>query len=575
MPLFFAASLGSEDGQKRAGSAVLDALTVDGRRTLQTYQTDKVILALDGDPNHDASCLAKSPNGNVIAFAGYAYNLAEAGLEQGTPDQTARILLAAFEQKGVAAFKGLNGYFAAAIWEAETRKLHVLRDAMGLHPAFVLGRRGATLACSEYQPLMRFFEEENALCPDAVLEYLLAGTVLGGKTFVSDIKMLDAGAALSVQNGRVATQVYDRFGLDEPVVDASLDEHAEAVNEAFVSGMKRRLAHFGPSAGPINLTGGLDTRLILSSIPSDVRADLTWVTSRNPHLAEAEDTEVIYAKLVAARFGVKHIIRAPNPDLSVNDFSDTTFEATRRLPSAAVRNIHGVYGTELLGGCFRAGFEGVFAVTGSVEETVENLFTPEFVAKLGSLDDLKAFISRSRDLGMPDMLRPLLGGFLTTLYGGMLGGWAAPWEKFLLSEHYPFLDREVVNALLRVPPRHLENYALYARLFLNHHRVAAELPFHSGACRHPDLMIVMPGHADPDARARRYGVFADQLRQTILAGQRPHLGSILANWPDAEFLRTDRAQPLTKAQVHLLELEAWLGRYLGFDAAATRPPARG
>ncbi len=561
MPLFFAAYFESCEQQGVDISAVLDELTVDGRRALLTHQTDQVILAVDGDQRHDASLLAKSPIGNVLAFAGYAYNLAETGLEQNTPSHTANILLAAFEEKGFAAFEGLNGHFAAALWEAETRTLHVLRDALGIHPAFVLRRRGVTLACSEFQPLLKFHAEENELCPNAVTEYLLAGTVLGSKTFVSGIDALDAGTVLTVNGFKTEARVYDNFLFPDPDEHASLDDHAEAVNAAFTKGLGTRLGHLGPTIGPINLTGGLDTRLILSSIPPDVRSALSFSTTRNSYLSEAEDLEVVYARLVAAKFGVTHTIRQPSHDLDANDFSADALEATRRLPSAAVRNVHGVYGTELLGGCFRSGFRGVFSVNGSIDETIEKLFKSDYVAKLGPLDDLMAFKARSNDLGVHDMLKPLLSGFFTTLYGGMLGGWAVPWERFLLSEHYPFLDRDVLTALLRVPPKLLENYNLYARLFLSHHNVATELPFHSGACRHHDLMIVTPKYADPKAKARRYSAFADQLRQSGSRGQSLLLESILANRSETEFLRRSIAQPLTNAQLNLLDLEAWLGKY--------------
>src|SRR5690554_907473 len=95
----------------------------------------------------------------VIAFNGEIYNYRElkAPLQkEGYPFRTqtdTEVLLALFEQKGVACLDELNGMFAFAIWDRETRRLFLARDRLGKKPLYYYQEDGRFAFASEIKAL--------------------------------------------------------------------------------------------------------------------------------------------------------------------------------------------------------------------------------------------------------------------------------------------------------------------------------------------------------------------------------------------------------------------------------------
>lgn len=112
----------------------------------------------------------------VVTFNGEIYNFLELQRElvrlghsfRGTSDT--EVMLAAFEEWGVPqAVPRLNGMFALAVWDAEERSLHLIRDRLGKKPLYygLNGRTlyfGSELKALRHVPGFRSEVDRDALC---------------------------------------------------------------------------------------------------------------------------------------------------------------------------------------------------------------------------------------------------------------------------------------------------------------------------------------------------------------------------------------------------------------------------
>jgi asparagine synthase (glutamine-hydrolysing) len=244
----------------------------------------------------------------VLIFNGEIYNylelraeLMDLGVRFVTKGDT-EVLLAAFITYGVASLQRLNGMFAFAIWDRETKTLFAARDRMGVKPLFYgLGDGGLFAFASELQAL-RGLPLDFALRATALTQYLRNGFIRSPNTIFQGIQELRPAHYLNYDHEGLKLERYWEPPLpDHTLAEQSVHEHGEELRHLFRSAVKLRLRSDVPLGA--FLSGGLDSSAVVTSMNT---LGETAIHTFAIGFDGAGYDESPQARKVAEYFGTKH-----------------------------------------------------------------------------------------------------------------------------------------------------------------------------------------------------------------------------------------------------------------------------
>ncbi|HZD24747.1 MAG TPA: asparagine synthase (glutamine-hydrolyzing), partial [Alphaproteobacteria bacterium] len=152
----------------------------------------------------------------VVAYNGEIYNFAELRAEleplghrfRGHSDT--EVMLAAIVEWGLRpALERFVGMFAFALWDRETRELHLGRDRLGIKPLYYAELGGTLLFGSELHALRRHPAFRGTLDRDALTLYLQRNCIPAPHTVYREARKLMPATILTVApDGRISEQAY-------------------------------------------------------------------------------------------------------------------------------------------------------------------------------------------------------------------------------------------------------------------------------------------------------------------------------------------------------------------------------
>ncbi len=141
----------------------------------------------------------------TVVFNGEVYNHAalrrelEAGGAAFRGHSDTEVILAAYERWGVEdATRRMVGMFAMAVWDHAERRLHLVRDRLGIKPLFVFHRPGFLAFGSELKALLALDEVDRELDPAALTRYLRLLYVPAPATIFARTQKLRPGHILTI-----------------------------------------------------------------------------------------------------------------------------------------------------------------------------------------------------------------------------------------------------------------------------------------------------------------------------------------------------------------------------------------
>jgi asparagine synthase (glutamine-hydrolysing) len=342
-----------------------------------------------------------------------------------------------------------------------SREVMLFSDVLGVERIYVCRRRGRVYFSSEAKALLRVVPECRAFDETGVLQFLRFGCTFDGRTMFRDVALLPAATIWRFIAGN--PQGEDRYfdpASWEGQTPLDRREFEIQLREALGRAVTKCIGQ-GETVG-ISLTGGLDTRMIMASLPSDIAAPQCYTfAGMSDHTLDAE-----LASRVARACGFTHrVLRLE--DGFFGDFGEHLDESIRVTDGCADATItHELFLNRIARQSGRVRLTGNFG--GEVLRGVST-FKPvaldeRLIAR--SMHDATGRQGASSPLGP---LNPVTFAAFKEVPDKFAGVMAAARSQVTLRT--PFLDWEIIQLAYRAPDARCRSER--AALDLVHNRNAA------------------------------------------------------------------------------------------------------
>ncbi|MGB9693816.1 MAG: asparagine synthase-related protein, partial [Fervidobacterium sp.] len=406
----------------------------------------------------------------------------------------AEFIVHAYEEYGEDAFQGLNGSFSLVVSDASSHIVFLVTDRFGTRPIYYAFKDGELIFSSYSRAILSYPSFPKELNEKTLVKFLMFGKIgiLGDDTWFEGVKLMPPSSILKFDgNNPIIKKYWDleyRSELKEK-------EAVKVLVKVFVRAVNIR-ADDVSSGLCLMLSGGLDSRSVLAALNKENLHKVTAVT-----FGTKDCDDVLIAKKVSKKLGVKHLVIEYNPDelvkyakdvVYLTDGQDTVNVAFIPYVAEKLRRMGYKYFLQgyifdlLLGGNFLpkevfhcktfSDFLTILATkyeVFSVEE-IRILLNPklqkyvtlclnEFCKlvkdskgdSLGNLSDYFAINTRVRRY---------------TLYGSIL-------NRYFLEELLPTIDNDVIDVIRRIPPELRFNHKIYRNFLISLRPELAKIPY--------------------------------------------------------------------------------------------------
>ncbi|MGH7630648.1 MAG: asparagine synthase (glutamine-hydrolyzing) [Gemmatimonadales bacterium] len=249
-------------------------------------------------------------NGEVFNYAGLRRELEASGHRFRGHSDT-EVMLAAFDKWGVEpAVRRFVGMFAFALWDRETRELHLVRDRLGIKPLYVFHTPGVLVFASELKALVTHPAFDRAIDRDALATYLRLLYVPAPATIYRGTAKLQPGHIWTIRRPDLPlppptaywrlTEVA-RSGLAQPL-DGSDDEIVAEADRLLGEAVGLRMYADVPLGA--FLSGGIDSSLVVALMQERSERPVRTFTVG---FGSAHYDESAPAAAVARHLGTAHV----------------------------------------------------------------------------------------------------------------------------------------------------------------------------------------------------------------------------------------------------------------------------
>lgn len=283
-----------------------------------------------------------------IVYNGEIYNFRELREElSGYPFVSAcdtEVILAAFLRWGTGCIDKLNGMFAMAIFDRQTKELYLVRDRIGKKPLYYWLEKGNLVFASELKPILAYPGFSAEIRTEVISRFLYQQYLCEPDTIFRNVKKVCPGEIVCFAGGCVKQwkywdlkQVYGQR-RKTPVKDYATAK--EELKGRLCRAVKERLVADVPTG--TFLSGGYDSSLVTALAQSVSKEP---VKTFSIGFYEEQYNEAGYAKEVAEYLGCDHTeMYIGEKDMfslveSIPAYFDEPFADSSQIPSMLVSGL--------------------------------------------------------------------------------------------------------------------------------------------------------------------------------------------------------------------------------------------
>lgn len=204
-------------------------------------------------------------NGEIFNYLELREILVKAGHRFKTRSDT-EVIVHAYEEYGDEFVQQLNGQFAIALWDANRRRLLLVRDRAGILPLFYTVQNGRLLFASEIKALLPVLESSPRISPAALDQIFMFWSTRSPDTLFENIYEIPPGHRLVLERDRLRESMYWdwRFPEHGDYLSGSDADLAEQLYGLLADATRIRLRADVPVGA--YLSGGLDSSALAALI---------------------------------------------------------------------------------------------------------------------------------------------------------------------------------------------------------------------------------------------------------------------------------------------------------------------
>ncbi|MEX1202935.1 MAG: asparagine synthase (glutamine-hydrolyzing) [Ferruginibacter sp.] len=243
-------------------------------------------------------------NRYTIIFNGQIYNQNELRKKfdlQGTTYSDTETLLLLYQKLGEALLPHLEGMFAFAIYDQQTKQLFMARDRAGKKPLYYFNDHQKFVFASELNCLKVLLPLQ--MNQDHFYTYLRNGTFYGEQTPYQQVNEMPAGSSMIIDCSKLTVSTNKWWNIQSFYLQQNNDDENTAIEKVeyyLQQSVKRRIESSDIEVGCF-LSGGIDSGLVTAMASSHHSNLKTFTVS-----FEGEYDEAPLAKKVAEKYGTNH-----------------------------------------------------------------------------------------------------------------------------------------------------------------------------------------------------------------------------------------------------------------------------
>lgn len=259
--------------------------------------------------SNDSADMVLTYNGELYNFQSLRVELQALGFRFTSQSDT-EVLLHALEAWGEKAVERFNGMFAFALWDRKRKRLLLARDRYGVKPLYYLHRDGQFIFGSEIKAILAHPRVSRAVCPAALSEYFTFQNVFTDLTLFDGVRMLPPGCTMTVDPASptpVTHRRYWDYSFNHRRFDDSPEDTVDKLFHLFDRAVTRQLVADVPVGS--YLSGGIDSGSITAVASRHIRRLHTFTGGFD--LSSASGLEIAFderqaAELMANQFKTEH-----------------------------------------------------------------------------------------------------------------------------------------------------------------------------------------------------------------------------------------------------------------------------